>query len=227
MPDVHAIVFNLSYILALMRPRKLWTDSKSQSFQESFVLNATNEKSGGFYIEVGSNHPNAFSTTYLLESRFDWKGLGLEISKRLVDEYNYVRKNLAICADATSIDYLSLFKEHGCPQQMDYLQLDIEPSIQTLLALKAIPFEKYAFSVITFEHDLYTDSKNVEIQNEAFLILRRFGYKRLIKGVSSKGNNYEDWYVHPDLIDDDFIQAWNSTKEQVDDTELFSNSMLV
>ena len=121
-----------------MNPRKLWADSKSQSFQESFVLNATSEKLGGYYVEIGSNHPIEFSNTYLLENRFNWRGLGLELSKRLVDDYNYVRTNLAICVDATLADYGSLFEEHQCPPQMDYLQLDIEPSIQTLKALKSI-----------------------------------------------------------------------------------------
>ena len=212
---------------AVMHPRKLWVDSKSQSFQESFVQNATTEKLGGYYVEIGSNHPIEFSNTYLLENRFNWRGLGLELSKRLVDDYNYVRTNLAICVDATLADYGSLFEEHHCPLQMDYLQLDIEPSIQTLKALKSIPLDSYTFSVTTFEHDLYADPLNIEIQNEAFQILEFFGYKRLIQGVSSKGNSYEDWYVHPDLVDKDFMQNWVSTQESVEDTAIFSRAILV
>jgi hypothetical protein len=210
-----------------MRHRKLWTDSKSQSFQESFVLNATNEKLGGYYIEVGSNHPVEFSNTYLLESQFRWRGLGLELSQKLVDQYNYVRSNLALCVDATIVDYSVLFEEHECPLQMDYLQLDIEPSIQTLNALKAIPLQRFTFSVITFEHDLYADSSNIQIQKEAFQILENFGYIRLIQGVSSKGNSYEDWYVHPDLIDEDFMRNWHSIEESVEDTSIFSHAVLI
>ena len=209
-----------------MKHCKLWTNSKSQSFQESFVLNATNEKFNGYYIEVGSNHPTEFSNTFLLESQFGWKGIGLEISQGLVDQYNSMRSNPAIRADATTIDYISLFEEHRCPEQMDYLQLDIEPSNQTLLALKAIPLHTYRFSVITFEHDLYAKPSNMEIQDEACFILERFGYLRLIKGVSSKGNNYEDWYVHPELVDDGFIENWYSSKETVEDYELFSSAIL-
>jgi hypothetical protein len=211
----------------IVHPRKLWIESKSQSFQESFVLNATSEKLGGYYIEIGSNHPVEFSNTYLLENQFNWRGLGLEISKSLVDDYNYIRTNLAICTDATMTDYVSLFEEHQCPSQMDYLQLDIEPSIQTLKALKSIPLDSYTFTVITFEHDFYADSLNIEIQNEAFQILKRFGYKRLIQGVSSKGNSYEDWYVNPYLVDKEFIKNWVSTQESIEDTAIFSRAILV
>jgi hypothetical protein len=210
-----------------MKPYKLWTSSNSQSFQESFVLNATNEKFCGYYIEVGSNHPIKFSNTFVLENHFNWLGIGLEISKNLVDEYNYVRKNLAVCGDATLINYTELFEVNNCPLYMDYLQLDIEPASQTLKALKAIPLHKYYFSVITFEHDLYASPSNRIIQDAAFQILSQFGYQRLIKGVSSHGNAYEDWYIHPDLVNRDFINNWTFTGESIGDTAIFSKAILI
>lgn len=46
--------------------------------------------------------------------------------------------------------------------QLDYLQMDIHPAEATLEALKALPMDKYRFSVITYEHNGYDNiCKNI------------------------------------------------------------------
>lgn len=182
---------------------KIYENSKSQAGQESFVLNCLNEKRNGWYVEVGSNDAFAWSNTYLLETEYDWKGVGFEIEPDLVESYNQFRKNKCIQADATTFDYLSYFDSNNFPKQIDYLQLDIEPAEQTLKALYKMPFHKYRFSVITFEHDLYAKAENAFIKAEASGVLRAYGYQLAVENVNDglPGREFEDWWIDPKVID--------------------------
>ena len=184
---------------------RLFPGSFSQSGQESFVLNMLDSQKNGFYVEIGAYHSTDLSNTYVLESQYDWRGLAFEIDRKKSKEYNGNRKNKCITADATKFDYLQCFNESKVPSVIEYLQVDIEPAFQSLAALKRIPFDAYQFKVITFEHDLYSDQKNNLIQQESHEFLESFGYQRVVKNVSSNGFPYEDWYIKPELINQDIL----------------------
>jgi hypothetical protein len=181
---------------------KIFEGSNSQAGQESFVLNSLKEKTNGYYIEIGSNDPFAWSNTYLLETKYNWSGLAFEIEQNLVDSYNNIRKNKCIQADATSFDYLKYFKENNVPKQIDYLQLDIEPARQTLQALYALPLTEYRFSVITFEHDLYADPNNALIKAESEGVLNALGYVMVVENVTDGNDHrpFEDWWIDPSVV---------------------------
>lgn len=49
--------------------------SKSQSFQDLFVLYTLNEKRNGYFVEFGSTNGIDISNTYLLEKQYSWKGI--------------------------------------------------------------------------------------------------------------------------------------------------------
>jgi len=51
------------------------TRSKSQIFQDLFVLLATNEKQNGFFVEFGASDGTSLSNTALLEKGFGWQGI--------------------------------------------------------------------------------------------------------------------------------------------------------
>lgn len=181
---------------------KIYENAKGQANQDSFVLNVLNEKRNGWYVEIGSNDPIVYNNTYLLETEYDWQGVGFEWDQNLVNIYNGVRKNKCIEADATQFDYLNYFKDNNFPKQIDYLQLDIDPAYQTLLALKRIPLEEYRFSVITYEHDLYADEANKHVKEESKAILSSLGYKLLIENINdgSPERIFEDWWIDPQTI---------------------------
>ena len=181
---------------------KIYESSNSQAGQESFVLNSLKEKRGGFYLEIGGYHSKNDSNTYLLETQYDWKGIALEIDKERSDEYNLNRSNICLNVDATNFDYLKYFEENNFPKTIDYLQVDIEPAYQSLKALESLPLDKYRFSVITFEHDIYFDPKNSLIKEKAKELLASFNYTLAVENVEVYGKIFEDWWLDLNTIND-------------------------
>ena len=117
----------------------LYTDSKSDGYQESYVLTILEEKKNGYYLELGSADPFEGNNTSLLESKFGWKGLALDTDEAFVKKYNEERRNECIAADALTFDYKKYFEENNFPKEMDYLQIDIDghETNNCLLALLA------------------------------------------------------------------------------------------
>lgn len=180
--------------------------SYSQVFQDMFILSMLNGKRGGKYLEIGSSKPFYGNNTALLEMEFDWTGIGLEYKQEFVDEYRSNRKNPVLLADATKVNYRKILKDLAPDGVVDYLQLDCEPSKTTFDILLMMPFEKYKFGVITYEHDHYVDiTRSYRYKSRKYL--ETMGYELVVSDVSPDGiSTFEDWWVHPDLIDRSIIE---------------------
>lgn len=180
---------------------KLFENSNSKDYQESFVLNVLKEKNNGFYLELGSAWPKKENNTYLLETQYNWSGIGFEIDENLVNEYRQVRKNPVIHTDARYFDYESYFQENNVPKQIDYLQMDLHPALSTFEALQKLPLDKYRFSVITYEHNRWWDEDlHKYIQEESQKIFKKHGYFLVVENVLDRINQLEDWWVDPNVV---------------------------
>lgn len=170
-----------------------YPESRSLDKQEPFVINVLRQKENGYYVEIGSNHPFIANNTSLLESKFGWSGVGLDIDEALVNEYNATRKNECLLADAMNFDYRKYFQESNFPKQIDYLQIDIDdtPRHANLKALIQLPLGEYRFSVITFEHGAGIDYTLEDMKKAQRLILSSYGYQLVVQ------ENNEDWWVDP------------------------------
>lgn len=194
----------------------------SQSGQDMFTLMMLNGKRNGTYLEIGANDPINISNTFLLERSFEWKGLSIDIQEN--PNFRFVRTNDYLIADALNIDYNEILERYSLPNIIDYLSIDIEPSINTFTALKNLPHDKYKFNVITFEHDFYSgDPHNVRIESREFL--QSLGYKLVVTNLSGLGTDYpfEDWYVNPDVVDPQIIDKFFDTS---DPTKFFEDVIL-
>lgn len=173
----------------------------SQVYQDFFVLTVLNGKRNGLYLEIGSEEPKYKSNTYLLESKFDWKGVSVEIDEPEVMRFRTERSNPVICADATQLDYSLILKRLNFPTDIDYLQIDTEPSSTSFEVLLTIPFDTYRFAVVTFEHDHSVDFSRT-YREKSRKYLRSLGYVLIVPDVGpTDWYSLEDWWVHPELVD--------------------------
>jgi hypothetical protein len=178
----------------------------SQAYQDMFVLTVLDGKRNGTYLEIGSEEPQYKSNTYLLEGEFSWRGISVEIDEPEVARFRAERSNPVICADATKLDYASLLEKANFPAHIDYLQIDTEPSSTSFEVLLTIPFERYKFAVITFEHDHAVDFSRT-YRDKSRRYLRSLGYELVVPDAGpTDWYSFEDWWVEPSLVDTDRLK---------------------
>lgn len=178
----------------------------SQCYQDLFVLTCLNGKKNGTYLEIGAGDPFYGNNTALL-SELGWRGISLDILEIAKEKWAEERPNdIFLLQNALTTDYAQLCRINGLSRYIDYLQLDIDPSYNTLLALKNIPLDVLEFGVITYEHDFYTDEDET-CRKESREILQNAGYVLIAANISpDKNSPYEDWYINPKYVKGSIIK---------------------
>lgn len=199
----------------------------SQVYQDMFVLSMLNGKRNGSFLEIGGADPWKCNNSALLEQKFDWKGTSIEYDEKFIIPYRAARpKTNLLHANALELNYdeilSKLCDENGI---VDYLQLDIEPARNTYECMLKIPFDKYKFRVITYEHDYPADVTR-QYRDKSREYLRSKGYLMVVNDVSPDGDwNFEDWWIHPDCIDKDIKEKMmNVTDKNTKVEDYFLNS---
>ncbi len=177
-----------------------------QSKQDEFVQLMLKNKFNGTFVEIGSNHPININNTYVLEKEFKWRGIMCEYDSKFLSLYKIHRPNSTyIIKDATKINWKDEFMKINLPFDIDYLQIDLEvTNNSTLLTLQNLDrdiMDTYKFAVITFEHDIYRGNY-FDTQAKSREIFTKHGYKLVAKDVSNENLSFEDWWIHPSLVND-------------------------
>jgi hypothetical protein len=194
-------------------------ENYSESYQDMFVLTMLNGKRCGTYLEIGAGNSFYGNNTALLEKDFDWKGVALDIDENFVNAHSNERKNPCLLKDASKIDYQKFLPGLDFSNEIDYLQLDCDPPEVTYKILLTIPFESYKFAVITYEHDYYCDETK-SFQEKSKKYLESYGYLRIVNNISPNNNKpYEDWWVHPDLVDSKIIESMININDETKKAE--------
>lgn len=187
--------------------------SYSQAGQDIYVEEITQKKINGTFLEIGSNHPIEHNNTYLLEKKYNWKGIMVEYDSSFKELYTIHRPNsIHILEDARKVNYRQLLDYNDFPDNIDYLQIDLDvnnkSTIDTLILLNNTVFDKYKFSTVTFEHDIYSGDY-FNTQQLSRQIFENRGYILVFPNVSvfweGSYKPFEDWYVHKDLVDPNLI----------------------
>ena len=195
----------------------------SEAYQDMFVLTMLNGKKDGTYLEIGAGNSFYGNNTALLEKQFDWKGVALDIDENFVNAHKNERKNPCFLKNATLVNYNAFLSGLDFPNEIDYLQLDCDPPSVTYDILLSIPFETYKFAVITYEHDYYCDETK-SFQEKSKKYLESYGYMRVVNNISpDEFRSYEDWWIHPDLIDNVVLEKMMYIN---DDTKKAENYLL-
>lgn len=182
-----------------------------QAQQDKFVLHALQGKRDGYFLEIGSNHPIHSNNTYLLEDKYNWRGIMVEYDARFLPLYKqHLPNSIHIINDASQIVYKDVFESNNVPRAIDYLQIDLEEengsTLRTLENLDRDIFDTYTFATVTFEHDIYHSNRHNtrEISREIFA---KRGYTPVFQDTNNGYDYpYEDWYVHPTLVNTGYIQ---------------------
>jgi hypothetical protein len=194
-----------------------------QALQDRFVLNCLKFKRGGTFLEIGSNDPININNSYVLEKDYGWSGYMVEYEPRFLQSYKQQRPGSKyIIGDAREVDYKAVCDDLG--KDIDYLQIDLEvnnaSTINTLRKVKKDAMSDHRFAVVTFEHDIYTGD-HFNTRSESRSIFDAAGYVRVFSDVQHDYLPYEDWYVHPELVDMSFIDKIKSDRS-MEYTEVMS-----
>lgn len=183
--------------------------SKTQAKQDLFVIAMFEGKTNGTFLEIGAGKPIINSNCQILENYFNWSGVSIDIQDLTYLGWLELRKQSEyIVTDATTYDYSKL------PNYFDYLQIDIDDPVKQTKLLQLLDSKE--FGVITLEHDVY--EKKAEYfawKNFAIQTLLKKGYVILADNVcidmrDNKVSCFEDWYVNPNIIRKEVIEAYQS-----------------
>ena len=186
----------------------------SQIYQDMFILSMLNGKKNGTFLEIGGADPFKGNNTALLEKTFGWTGVSIEYDEKFIQNYRNCRSAKLLHDNALTVDYDEILSTNFSSNIIDYLQLDIEPARNTYECMLKIPFDKYKFAVITYEHDYYVDvTRSFRQKSRGFLEGK--GYVLVANDLSPDGkSNFEDWWVHPDLIEKSILSKMTSISNQ-------------
>ena len=199
----------------------------SQAGQDKFILNVLKKKRNGTFLELGAHDPININNTYTLEKDFGWKGIMVEYDEKYLDGYKQHRENsVHVISDATKIDYKKLFEDNEMPENVDYLQIDLEANngstMETLEKLDNEIFDKHKFAVVTFEHDYYCAGDYKSTREKSREVFNKRGYVPVFEDIHECEPSivFEDWYVHPDLVDMDYVNdlKMNNARKYIKNT---------
>lgn len=164
----------------------------SQCLQDVFALVINDYKFSGTCLDIGAGGPKYFFNNSLLLQLYDWKVVSADIGDWALDWVPYPNNtyNQADCTNHSSVKYIL----SQMPTTIDFLSLDIDDP--TLEALELIDLDKYKFKCIAIEHNKYLGARGFQRFRQRE-ILSKAGYHLLVKNW----NNFEDWWIHPDLVD--------------------------
>jgi hypothetical protein len=177
--------------------------SHSEAGQDLFVykiLQEGREPYNGTFIDIGCAEPIHNNNSYGLEKYCGWKGVLIDCRHYLRQDIQRVRTSPFICIDINNPIWPDKVKEEGLDwsNPIDYLSFDVDDSGARLI--ENFPFNEFKFKVLTVEHDKYRFGQ--EVQDRMMAILTKHGYQIICKNINARpGFAFEDWYVHPDLVD--------------------------
>jgi hypothetical protein len=174
---------------------QFYSQASQDQFAHCILHQILDQRSGGYYLEIGAGHPSYGNNTYFFEKNYEWKGISIDISDEFKKVWASTRQNTLLIEDATRADYQSILQSF--PRVIDYLSLDIDCSYDVVL--RRIFLADHVFKVVTIEHDFYRLGD--KFRHDEREILSSLGYYLLCPDVSvffnGKDSVFEDWWVHP------------------------------
>jgi len=201
--------------------------SFSQIGQDLWVLEMTNYKREGFFVEFGASDGILLSNTYLLETEFDWKGICAEPNPRFFEKLNEnrrcIRSNACIAGETDEEVQFLLAAEFGTITR--YIDSDEHSEkrkayalTEDIIILKTISLNDF---LCKYNAPKNIDYLTIDTEGSEYEILENFPMKdwniRLITiehnftqqrdkiynylrsyGYERKEAQWDDWYYMPE-----------------------------
>jgi hypothetical protein len=189
--------------------------SKSQIFQDLFSYFFSDCKKKGTFIEIGGGNGVDLSNTYILEKKFNWKGVICEPDSRLHAKilakrkcfletkpvssspnksiYFYFKGLYDSYASLSYSPYAKKLKTISLNNLINKYQLgknidyiSIDTEGNELDIIKNFNFDKYNVKIFTIEHNF-----KKKMRERIYKILKKNNYQRVFKYISYM----DDWYI--------------------------------
>lgn len=156
--------------------------SKSQIFQDLFILYFLNEKKNGFFVDFGATNGVDLSNTFLLEKEYHWQGILAEPGKIWQTD---LRKNRICLIDNrcvwSSTDDVLEFNE----TQVAELSTVSSFSDHDFLSSQRLSNSKYTVATISLNDLLsfhnapyYIDYLSIDTEGSEYQILKSFDFEK-------------------------------------------------
>ncbi len=198
-----------------------WPLTYSQLGQDWFVDTVLRGKRGGYFLDIGcgistlspyEHHISTMSNTYGLEKHRNWNGVGVDYNLDYFRMASRVRQTI-VCADLLKTNINSILKEKEAPLHIDYLSFDVDSAQRKVF--DDLDFDKYSFSVITYEHN-HSPSADACERDYSRSRFTSMGYKLLFGDVGLDDKQYiEDWWVSQELYKEWQHLASQNEREQI------------
>ena len=180
-----------------------YTKSRSQIFQDLFVLYKLNEKKNGVFLEFGATDGVNLSNSLLLEKHYQWSGLLAEPSTKWHSSLKKNRPNTRIiqeCIYSVSGKYLDFFtSDVGELSTLEEFRLSDMPT----MPINAEKRNKsgYNHKVLSISlNDVFIkyfnsspiDYMSVDTEGSELLILENFDFKKFSPKIVTVEHNFSD-----------------------------------
>jgi len=169
--------------------------SYSQLNQDLNVLNFYNNKRNGFYIEIGANDGITLSNTYLLATKYGWKGICVEPISKIFELLCKNRPYASCCNNAV---YSQSGKEiifdisndnnllSGISTHIDHFK-EVVDNNKTQIVVKTITLNDL---LQKYNSPLFIDYMSLDTEGSELEILKSVDLTKYIFGLIDVEHNY-------------------------------------
>ena len=198
--------------------------SYSMDEEDLAIVKYVENKTNGFYVDIGAHHPLQRNNTYLLFKK-GWRGINIDVNKFSIDLFNYLRPqdiNLQLAVTdkkgEINIYYQKEFsqlnttdediaKEHfGNKFKSKKVQCD---TIQNILKKSEYNNKKIDFLNIDIEggEEKVLKNLNFEIYDPSVICVEILGYRSMEK--NEKETNIRNDNIYKILVDKKYKKVWS------------------
>ena len=189
--------------------------SKSQNYQDLFVLSEIGLKKRGYFVEFGATNGIDISNTFLLENEFGWNGILAEPAK-------YWHETLRLNRPSAFIEELCVWTDSNSQlmfnetENTDLSTLDTFSNSDSHHEYRKIGKKYYVNTIsltdllVKYSAPKYIDYLSIDTEGSEYDILRNFDFDKYTFGVITCEHNYTTARdkIHKLLISKGYIRKY-------------------